>query len=118
MVADKQGGNSRNRGKGRQFKPGQSGNPAGRPPSVRAIPDVLRKILEENAGLKGEKEDWTKLDAIMRQVYIFALQGKAWAVQFLAERTEGKVTDTHEIVGQVPIAMEVIVTKKKADEPD
>jgi hypothetical protein len=101
------------------WKPGESGNPAGRTPNVKTIPEILRKIGEEE-GTKVSVEDGgaTKLDVVMQQVYKFAREGKSWAVQFIAERTEGKVTDTHEIVGQVPIAMEVIVTKKKADEPD
>jgi hypothetical protein len=117
--AEEQQGSSGKKVVGRPFKKGQSGNPDGRPPSVKRIPEILKAIGEENAGLKGaDKQDWTKLDALMRAVYSYALAGKPWAMHFVAERTEGKVTDTHEIVGQIPIAMEVIVTKKKADDSD
>ena len=28
---------------------------------------------------------------VLRKVFEYALQGKAWAVEFIAERTEGKV---------------------------
>ena len=86
-MADKQG---KNRGNGKRWEPGQSGNPAGRPKKVSSIADILRKIGEENGGSKEYPED-TKQESVLRQVYFFAAKGKAWAVQFIADRTEGKV---------------------------
>ena len=72
------------------FKPGQSGNPKGRPPKVRCIPDILRKIGEEEGTKDGQE---TKLDVVMRKVFKYALDGKSWAVQFIADRTEGKAVE-------------------------
>ena len=36
-----------------QFKPGVSGNPNGRPKGVQSIPDILRKIGEEDGTVDG-----------------------------------------------------------------
>ncbi len=88
--ADKQQGNSK-KVVGRPFKKGQSGNLKGRPPKVRTIPDILRKIGEEDGLKDGSK---TKLDVVMSRVYGYALDGKSWAVQFIADRTEGKAVET------------------------
>ena len=92
----------KNREKG-QFKPGVSGNPKGRPPKVRTIPDILRKIGEEDGLKDGSK---TKLDVVMTRVFGYALEGKPWAVQFIADRTEGKALErvqTHEVKDELII---------------
>ena len=78
------------------FKPGQSGNPKGRPPKERCIPDILLKIGKEQAN-----SEMDKLEAVLRSVYKYALQGKSWAVEFIATRTEGKPKDTLELSGNV-----------------
>ena len=83
----KQRGNSGNL---RPFKKGQSGNPNGRPKKINTIPDILRKIGEEEGLKDGSK---TKLDVVMYKVFQFALEGKPWAVQFIADRTEGKALE-------------------------
>ena len=83
-----------------QFKPGVSGNPSGRPKGVQSIPDILRKIGDEEGTIDGK----SKLDVIMYKVFQFALEGKPWAVQFIADRTEGKALDRIEqTIKQEPI---------------
>ena len=82
----KQRGNSGNL---RPFKKGQSGNPNGRPKKINTIPDILRKIGDEEGTADGK----SKLDVIMNKVFQFALEGKPWAVQFIADRTEGKALE-------------------------
>ena len=72
---------------GKGWKPGESGNPNGRPIKVRSIPDILHKIGDEEGTVSGK---YTKLDVVLRKVFDFALEGKSWAVQFIADRTEGK----------------------------
>ena len=68
-----------------QFKPGQSGNPKGRPKKAFCIPDILRKISnEEGAGQA------SKLETIMRVVYRKAAEGDLQACSFIADRMEGK----------------------------
>ena len=34
-----------------------------------------------------------KLEVVMRKVFNYALEGKSWAVQFIAERLEGKAKE-------------------------
>jgi hypothetical protein len=82
----KQRGNSGNL---RPFKKGQSGNPNGRPKKINTIPDILRKIGEEEGAANGN----TKLEVVMRKIFQYALEGKSWAVQFIADRTEGKAIE-------------------------
>jgi len=70
-----------------------SGNTAsvgkGRPKGSQSIPDILKKIGDE----EGTQDGKTKLDVIMYKVFQFALEGKPWAVQFIADRTEGKALE-------------------------
>ena len=72
---------------GKPWKPGQSGNPKGRPPNVRYIPDILRKIGEEEGTTDGTM---TKLEVVLRQIYKQAMTGKIQYIEFIADRTEGK----------------------------
>ena len=78
---------------GKGFKPGQSGKPNGRPQGTRSVPDILKKIGDEEGTLDGK----SKLDVIMYKVFQFALEGKPWAVQFIADRTEGKAKEFREV---------------------
>ena len=72
------------------FKKGGVGNPRGRPKREICIPDILRKIGDEPSGIK----DLNKLQAVMHKVYSQAVKGNSWAVQFIADRCEGKAVET------------------------
>lgn len=63
----------------------------GRKPSRRRIEPLLQRIGEEELDYQGGRI--TKLEAVMRAVFGYALKGQSWAVQFIAERTEGKVRE-------------------------
>ena len=79
---------------GKQFKKGESGNPEGRPKNLPSIPDILKKIGEgSKLAERAEMPDKNNLEAVMEFVYEYAIAGKAWAVQFIAERTEGKISE-------------------------
>lgn len=69
-----------------QFKPGQSGNINGRPKKEYTVSNLLKEISHE----KGKGENYTKLEEIVRTVVDLAIEGKPWAIQFIADRTEGK----------------------------
>ena len=79
--------------KGR-FRKGKSGNPNGRPKNRVSIPDILRLIGDEPAASGSDK---TKFEVVMRRVYQFAHEGRPWAVQFIADRTEGKAVERVQI---------------------
>ena len=77
-----------------------AGKSPGRPKGIQQIPDILRKIGDEEGTIDGK----SKLDVIMYKVFQFALEGKPWAVQFIADRTEGKALDRIEqTIKQEPI---------------
>lgn len=67
------------------WKPGQSGNPKGRPKKPFCIPEILRQISDEI-----HEGNLTKLESLLRLVYDHALAGEPWAVNFIADRLEGK----------------------------
>tara|TARA_R110002012_G_scaffold276213_1_gene463103 strand:- start:162 stop:470 length:309 start_codon:yes stop_codon:yes gene_type:complete len=81
------------------FKAGVSGNPNGRPPNRQSIPDLLRAIGEE----EGSTDGLSKLEVVLRKVFGYAVEGKSWAVQFIAERTEGKPLQPMQIETSKPI---------------
>lgn len=86
------------------FAPGNSGS-SGRPRKIRRIEHLLEKIGLEEVHVGGLT--LTKLEAVMRSVYQYALKGNSWAVQFIAERTEGKVPQQQQVEGtsQEPIKL-------------
>lgn len=71
------------------YKPGQSGNPEGRPPNKKYISEGLREILEGDSVL---------LMAVLHALIRKAKKGDVLALRELADRTEGKVTDVHEVI--------------------
>lgn len=83
--------NGINRNKKGQFVVGNNASLGkGRPKGSVSISDLLRKIGEEEGTKDGH---YTKLDVVMRKVFNYAIEGKAWAVQFIADRTEGKALE-------------------------
>jgi len=87
----KQIGKNRNE-KGQFVKGNTSSVGKGRPQGSRSIPDILRKIAEE----EGTNDGMPKIEVVLRQVFKYALEGKSWAVEFIANRTEGKA---HQSIG-------------------
>ncbi len=90
----------------------------GRPPAPKCIPDILRLIGDEALPpeLAGKlpaaiRDSATYIQALMRVTYLRALQGESWAVQFIADRTEGKVKDTLELQG----GQKLVVTEEIVD---
>src|SRR5689334_18237918 len=77
---------------------GVSGNPAGRQPNGRTWADVLREIGEQPHPPTG----LAKKRAVAMKVYELALQGEQWAVNFIADRTEGKALSIVEMSVQTP----------------
>ena len=105
-----------NRHENGQFKKGMSGNPSGRPKGSMSIPDMLKRIGEEEVPnelqdrvqrLFGEAEigKISMLEAVMRTTMMYAIQGKSWAVQFLADRLEGRPRQTIELESHEPVQL-------------
>lgn len=88
------------RGSGlKPFKKGQSGNPNGRPPKGHAIADILDEIGKQCAPQDLAEKlrkvfptagTITMRHAMLYRAYLDAIKGDKHAIQFIAERTEGK----------------------------
>lgn len=99
--------------RGKPFQKGWKGGP-GRPPKPVCIPDILREIGAE----KDPATKRTRIQDLMRKVYGFANLGEAWAVQFIAERTEGKVKDTLALEGGGELKVVTRVVRERAADAD
>ena len=101
---------SRQGATGKPFVPGDPRRcacPPGRPRREYCIAERLREIGGEPEG----KTKQTKLEAILRRVVDLALKGTPWAVQFIADRLEGKVTDVLSVrSGDTVTVVEEIIT--------
>tara|TARA_R100001082_G_C4281502_1_gene124085 strand:- start:168 stop:527 length:360 start_codon:yes stop_codon:yes gene_type:complete len=91
-------------------------NKKGRPKGTTSIPDLLRKIGEEEVprelkeALKTkynhiDLKDLNMQEAVLRATYMFAISGKPWAVQFIADRTEGKPIMTMSLETHEPVQL-------------
>jgi hypothetical protein len=76
-----------------QFKPGQSGNPAGRPPGVKRLAALgLADLLAEALGarttirIQGRRRKVTKLEAMTRRLADRAAAGDARIVKLLIDQ--------------------------------
>jgi hypothetical protein len=67
------------------FRPGQSGNPGGRR-EAKAITNALWL-----ASKRVDTEGRTALNRMAEKIMAKAVEGEAWACQFVTERLEGKV---------------------------
>ena len=86
-----------------KWKKGQSGNPKGRPKKPFCIPEILRKISAEV-----QDGNLSNLEALLREVYRRALKGEGWAVNFVADRLEGKPKAAYEIQIEEPKPITII----------
>ncbi len=86
-----------------QFKPGQSGNPAGRPPKHSALADIMREKLEEEQSIIGKdgKKKRIKLKEIFTEKVIqLALTGDIQAVKLIYNYIDGMPKQPHEVSGE------------------
>lgn len=99
------------------FAKGWRGNPnsTGRPKSVRRIEGILQRIGQQEATLlDGTKV--TRLELLMEKVYSFAEAGQQWAVQFVAERTEGKIREAAPVIESDLVPTEGLVFTEEKQE--
>lgn len=70
-----------------QWKKGQSGNPAGRPPDDRHLKRVLRDIMTEDIEIteNGQKFTVSKQDALLRLIYSKAMNGDRLCAKLLID---------------------------------
>lgn len=95
------GSNPNSRKNLKKFKPGESGNPKGRPQGVKYISEALREQLaHKRVKVK------TPADALAKNVMRRAL-GSDRALEIVLDRTEGKVTQPIGGEGGKPIEVSI-----------
>ena len=73
-----------------QFKPGQTGNPKGRPKGSLSIATILAATLREQVAVNegGRHRQITKLEAAVKQIVNKAASGDQGAIRFLIGLTQ------------------------------
>ena len=97
-------------GKGKPFVKGQSGNLKGRPKKGHAIADLLQKIGDETSiqVINNKKVKISNRELLLANTYVRAIKGESWAVQFIADRTEGKAIQVMELDIDQRISMDTV----------
>ena len=72
---------------GVKFKPGQSGNPKGRPRKLPALDKLLAEVLGYE---EGQPEETAKAKEILSALYAKAVKGDTRAAEIILERAYGK----------------------------
>ena len=93
---DKQGNNREKIGRAcppvqTRFKPGQSGNPKGRPKSI-TLSEAYRKMLAQVDEADAQKR--TRAEILAEEMYVKAKSGDVSALREIADRVEGKPRQT------------------------
>jgi Family of unknown function (DUF5681) len=86
-VSRLRGGHPASIGKATQFKPGQSGNPGGRP-RVKMLSEAYKAVLEHDC--RTPFKPITHAEAIAEKLVKEAEKGKVTAAAEIADRVEGK----------------------------
>jgi hypothetical protein len=102
------------------WKPGQSGNPAGRKPGPRPSLEAMRRILADtHFNGKPNKGGVTNRDRMITTLVGMAIAGDAAAANILLERTEGRaVTQKHAVderLDRLAIRALKALTEKQTD---
>lgn len=83
------------------FKPGESGNPNGRPKGVQNSKTRLLRLLELVTKVRnpvtGEDEDFSIAEQLDMQIIAKARKGDLKAYEIILDRLEGKAKQTNEI---------------------
>ena len=98
------------------WQPGQSGNPNGRPRRGQALTDVLREHMDASA----EGDTVPRKQRLAEKLYELAMAGNVSAVEYIANRLDGKPTQAIALVdGQSPLHHQVRVrsSERKALPP-
>lgn len=79
-----------------QFKPGESGNPAGRPKQLPELEVILASVLG-----KERPDGTTEAEAILEALRKKAMSGDVRASELLLDRAYGKAKQTMQINGNL-----------------
>jgi len=94
------------------FKPGQSGNPKGRPKGAKGLTSLLREALERSETVEDENGNKTQVktsEVIIAKLLDMAKKGNQKSIQEIFDRIEGKPKQEIDHSGSIPVETEVVV---------
>ena len=92
-----------------RFKPGQSGNPGGRPK------DILTPLLREFLNADNEAEKIAVIKQLISIAKSTGMRGQVAALKEIFDRIDGRVPETHKIESDVPITIVFKEVERKED---
>jgi hypothetical protein len=96
------------------FKPGQSGNPNGRPRKLPHLDEILANVLGQEKEVNGEQI--TAAEAIIRSLLAQAAKGNIQAAKLLLERGYGLSKQTIDLKGDLQTGPKMDTSKLNAEE--
>jgi hypothetical protein len=101
-----------------RFKPGQSGNPSGRPKGSQNLRTIFEKILKEEVSLRegNEVKKITKAEAVMRGLVVGALKGdqRSLGTLFRIAEQAGHFNEPGQNIDRIE---RIIISWQDRDEP-
>jgi len=100
-----------------QFKPGESGNPAGKPKGVKNWNTIFEKAIRKIAKEKNIKECDVEIDLVIRAI-AEARGGNYNYYKDIFDRAYGKSTESIKLEGQMKlekVIVEIVKPKKDGD---
>lgn len=96
------------------FKPGQSGNPNGRPPKGESLTEILKTQLDEYVRDKdGKLTKKTYREIISQRLIALAASGDVSCLKYVFDRTDGYPTQAAKVETELSV-----VVKAPEPEPD
>lgn len=102
-------------GKNTRFKPGQSGNPKGRPKKELCVTDILRE-QSKIRDVQTEEGKITRAEAIAKRLWLMAMEGDIAALKYIYDRLDGKPLQQVQADIESDNKMEIVIEHIKPNE--
>jgi hypothetical protein len=93
-----------------RFKPGESGNPKGRPKGTLTLTEVLRQLGEiEDVEIRKGQPKIARKEALGHKMWNMALSGKADIARYIYDRLDGKPTQEIKVQSDAAIDAPIVL---------